>query len=180
MPELRLVTGGASTPSARDWLQQVYSKHGGSVLARCRYLLKDGTAAEDAMHEVFARALTSRDGFRAEASVLTWLISIATNHCLNVMRAERAQWRDQYAQLQVVREVATDDAGRAETRQFIRQALEKFDLETQQAVVHAWVDEMTLEEIAQALDRSVPTIRKRLQQFARVTGKTLMALGEVS
>ena len=178
MAPLQLVTGKADGATGREWLQQVYSQHAGSVLARCRYLLKDTAAAEDAMHEVFAKALTSRAGFRADASVLTWLISIATNHCLNVIRSEKAEWKTKYAQVEAVRETGSDDVERAEARNFVRQALMKFDLETQRAVIHAWVDEMTLDEIAALLKRSVPTIRKRLQQFARVTGRQLATLGE--
>ena len=54
-------------------------------------------------------------------------------------------------------------------RDLVRRALDAFDLETQSAVIHYWVDEMTLEEIAVLLDRSVPTIRKRLRDFAAAT-----------
>jgi RNA polymerase sigma factor (sigma-70 family) len=74
-------------------MRELYTKYGGSVMGRCRYLLKDATKAEDAMHDVFARALTHGDDFRAEASPLTWLMKIATNHCLNQLRSERAGWR---------------------------------------------------------------------------------------
>ena len=56
-----------------------------------------------------------------------------------------------------------------EQRDLVRRALQNFDLETQSAVVHYWVDEMTLEEVAQLLGRSVPTIRKRLREFAAET-----------
>ena len=42
------------------------------------------------MQEVFARAFTHVSEFRAEASPLTWLMKIATHHCLNELRSERA------------------------------------------------------------------------------------------
>ena len=44
----------------------------------------------------------------------------------------------------------------------MQKLLAKLDLETQQAVIHYYVDEMTLEEVAAAIGRSVPTVRKRL------------------
>jgi DNA-directed RNA polymerase specialized sigma24 family protein len=39
--------------------------------------------------------------------------------------------------------------------------------------IHYYVDEMTLEEVAALLARSVPTVRKRLGEFAAVCGKEL-------
>ena len=119
-----------------------------------------------AMQDVFARALTHWSEFRSEASPLTWLMKIATNHCLNQLRASRAPWREQ---------MESDAKGRSEghggpqvfeARDAVRKALSQFDLETQAAVVHYHVDEMTLEEVAALLGRSVPTIRKRLTQFS--------------
>ena len=70
-------------------MRELYAKYGGSVMGRCRYLLKDATKAEDAMHDVFARALTHGDDFRAEASPLTWLMKIATNHYLNQLHSKQ-------------------------------------------------------------------------------------------
>ena len=55
-PALKLIDGGQK--DRRAFLRELYSTHGGSVYGRCRYLLKDATKAEDAMQEVFARALT--------------------------------------------------------------------------------------------------------------------------
>lgn len=165
-PTLTLIDGGASRASGRAWLEVLYSTHGGAVFGRCRYLLKERTAAEDAMHDVFAKVLSNERQFRAEASPLTWLLKIATNHCLNVMRSSRAAWHRQYEQLQVVRGDSHDGANEMEVRNQVRRTLASVDLETQSAAIHYFVDEMTLEEVAALLERSVPTIRKRLQQFA--------------
>jgi threonyl-tRNA synthetase len=71
------------------------------------------------MQDVFAKALTHFATFRAEASPLTWLMKIATHHCLNILRAfgfddfkaylstqpekavgEAAQWRTAEAALE--------------------------------------------------------------------------------
>ena len=51
--------------------------------------------------------------------------------------------------------------------------LGKLDLETQQAAVHYFVDEMTLEEVAAAIGRSIPTVRKRLAGIAALAGRDL-------
>jgi RNA polymerase sigma-70 factor (ECF subfamily) len=170
-PALEVIDGGRTT--GRAWLQSLYARYGAAVFGRCRYLLKDGAAAEDAMQDVFARALVNESTFRAEASPLTWLMKIATHHCLNLLRAQGAAWRDRYADLQVARGEAVGGASALEARDTVRKSLARFDEETQQAVVHYYVDEMTLDEVAALLGRSVPTIRKRLRTFAEATGQAL-------
>jgi len=171
-PVLRVIQGGP-TEDRRAFLRELYTKHGGSVLGRCRYLLKDAAKAEDAMHDVFARALTHSDGFRAEASPLTWLMKIATHHCLNQIRGERAGWRSWFEREEAARPEGHGGQQSMETRDLVRRLLSKVDVETQQAVIHYHVDGMTLEEVAAALGRSVPTIRKRLETFAELGGEEL-------
>jgi len=152
--------GAESGPS----LAALYEKYAGAVHARCRYLLRTEAEAEDAMQEVFAKALAHLEGFRNEASPLTWLIAIATRHCLNVIRSKGAAWHEQYAAR--VRAAGEAGGGELDRRELVRQLLGRFDEETQAAAVLYHVDEMTLEEVAQALGRSVPTVRKRLAEFA--------------
>jgi RNA polymerase sigma-70 factor (ECF subfamily) len=54
-PALEVIEGGKS--AARAWLRVLYSQYGGAVFSRCQYLLKDPAAAEDAMQDVFAKAI---------------------------------------------------------------------------------------------------------------------------
>jgi RNA polymerase sigma-70 factor, ECF subfamily len=172
-PDLKLVPGGDAALDSRAVLRELYSKYGGSVFGRCSYLLKDRSKAEDAMQDVFAKALTHLGAFRSEASPLTWLMKIATHHCLNVLRAERAGWRERFERDERAK-TGSDDGPRAlELRDLVVKLLARFDLETQAAAIHYHVDEMTLDEVAAVLGRSVPTVRKRLEEFAAVCGKEL-------
>ena len=70
------------------------------------------------------------------------------------------------------------DMGKAEIFGIARQLLGKFDEETQEAAILYHVDEMTLEEVAAALNRSVPTVRKRLAEFASRARAELEGKGE--
>jgi len=168
-PDLQIITGGRDRAASLD---DLYRRYGASVHGRCRYLLRDAARAEDAMQEVFAKAWSNWEGFRAEASPLTWLMKIATNHCLNVLRAERAPWRRAFRLFRETAAAMTGPSG-LEDRETVRQLLGQFDEETQAAAVHYFVDEMTLEEVAQLLGRSVPTVRKRLETFAAASGKEI-------
>lgn len=167
------VIAGDGNDADREALRELYTKYAGTVLSRCRYLLKDRDQAEDALHDVFAKAMNHLAEFRREASPLTWLMKIATNHCLNVMRAERAGWKAVFERQEKARGEAHGGPQVLETRDWVRSVLGRFDAETQAAAIHYHVDEMTLEEVAALLGRSVPTIRKRLEHFARKSGREL-------
>jgi RNA polymerase sigma-70 factor (ECF subfamily) len=165
------VLNGGKVVDARATLRDLYERYGASVYGRCAYLLKDRAKAEDAMQDVFAKAVAHFQDFRAEASPLTWLIKIATHHCLNVMRAERAGWHQRFEREEKARSEGHGGPQLLEDREAVRKLLARCDLETQAVAVHYYVDEMTLEEVAALLGRSVPTIRKRLQSFSTISGQ---------
>jgi RNA polymerase sigma-70 factor, ECF subfamily len=171
---LEVLEGGRSA-DAREELHDLYKRYAGAVFGRCLYLLKDAARAEDALQDVFARALRNQQGFRNEASPLTWLMKIATHHCLNELRAERAGWRHLFERDARAAGEGSTAHQVMELREQLRTLLSRFDPETQAAAIHYHVDEMTLEEVARLLGRSVPTIRKRLQHFAKISGQELRA-----
>jgi len=175
-PAFQVLEGGLQEED-RASLRELYERYGPAVFGRCLYLLKDRARAEDAMQDVFARAMTHLHGFRAEASPLTWLMKIATNHCLNQVRGERAGWRSLFERQERARPEGHGGPSVMETRELVRTLLSRFDKETQAAAVHYHVDEMTLEEVAALLGRSVPTVRKRLESFARISGQELRSHG---
>jgi RNA polymerase sigma-70 factor (ECF subfamily) len=171
-PVLEALPGGSAADS-RAALHDLYSRYGGSVFGRCSYLLKDRGKAEDAMQDVFAKALVHAAEFRRESSPLTWLMKIATHHCLNLLRAERAPWHQRFRRQEQARGEGHGGPQLFEDREAVRKLLARCDPETQAAAVHYYVDEMTLEEVARLLGRSVPTIRKRLETFATISGQEI-------
>lgn len=151
----------------REAFRQLYERHAGHVYGRCRYLLKDEEAARDAVQDVFLKALDHGAGFRSEAQPSTWLIRIATNHCLNLIRMQRNKTRQAVAdgRLPVAAPQALWSVDRAERRELVRQILARVDDEVAAVAIHYFVDEMTQEEIGAAVGRSLPTVRKRLRAF---------------
>jgi RNA polymerase sigma-70 factor (ECF subfamily) len=151
-------------------LAELYEKHAGMVYGRCRYLLRDDEAARDALHDVFAKALRALPEFREAASPTTWLLRIATHHCLNVLRSRRAQWREQLVQLSKDRRTESEPP---ERRELVRVLLAAAPEEAQQMAVHYFVDELTQSEIGELMDRSLPTVRKRLREFLQAARDAL-------
>ena len=166
---LRVVTGGRAgeaavpgSPAGAGLLAELYEKHAAAVYGRCRYLLKDDAEAKDALQDVFVKVMRALDHFRAAASPSTWILRIATHHCLNLLRARKALWREQLNALQRERRLETEPP---ERRELVRALLAAAPEEAQEVAVLYFVDELTQAEIAQELGRSLPTIRKRLREF---------------
>jgi RNA polymerase sigma-70 factor, ECF subfamily len=143
-------------------LAELYARHAGAVFGRCRWLLRDEEAAKDATQEVFARALRALAEFREAASPSTWLLRIATHHCLNELRSGRARWREEAGRLA---ELRREDGVQPERRELVRALIARADPEEQEMAVMYYVDELTQAEIAAATGRSLPTVRKRLRGF---------------
>lgn len=161
----------------REILHDLYERYAGRVYRRCFYLLRNEDEAADAMHDVFLKALNNIDGFRAQASPLTWLTKIATNHCFNLLRAKRALWRQELVQMARV-EVAVEKGEQLqfERGQLLRAVLARCDDKVQELAVFYFVDEMTQEEIAELVGLSVPTVRKRIKLFLEQARRELAQL----
>jgi RNA polymerase sigma-70 factor (ECF subfamily) len=136
-------------------------------------LLGNPADAEDALQEVFIRAMRAQDTFRGESSPMTWLYRISTNHCLNVLRAGRRR----HAGMQKRASDASFDSHTSpesvEDLAAIREILPSFDRDVQELAVLYFIDGMSQQEAANATGLSVPTVRKRLNEFIEKAKKRL-------
>jgi RNA polymerase sigma factor (sigma-70 family) len=160
----------------RRALAELYLAHGPMVLRRARLLLRDEQAARDALHDVFVRAMHAGSEFRAQASPVTWLYRITTNHCLNVLRDERRRARLRARNLPTTA-IASGDA---EARVQIAQILRNVRPDLQEIAIYHLVDDMKHEEIAELLGVSRRTIGNRLDEFRADVARAFEAEVEAS
>jgi RNA polymerase sigma-70 factor, ECF subfamily len=64
---------------------QIVERHQANVLLHCSGLLRDSALAEDITQETFVKAWRGLSKFRGD-SMRSWLMRIATNGCLDVLR----------------------------------------------------------------------------------------------
>src|SRR4051812_16226699 len=65
-----------------DAVAALYRRYRAVILGRCRRLLRDAQAAEDATQETFMRVLRHATKAPAGDEALPWMLRIATNLCL--------------------------------------------------------------------------------------------------
>jgi RNA polymerase sigma-70 factor (TIGR02960 family) len=73
----------------REAFAALVEPHRAELQVHCYRMLGSLQDAEDALQETLLAAWVGLDGFEGRASVRTWLYRIATNRCLNLLRASR-------------------------------------------------------------------------------------------
>lgn len=140
---------------------QLYSRYGPMVLRRCRQLLGDDQAARDVMHDVFVQLLTRADQLTDQAPS-SLLFRIATNLCLNKLRAARRRPETIDSELLMDIAVTSDPAARSLARSTLDRLFRHEPEGTALIAVLHLYDKMTLEEVAAEVGLSVSGVRKRL------------------
>ena len=148
-------------------LAELYDRYSPVLYQRCLSILRNEEAAQDAVHETFARVLRNSDSFRQDSSPLTWMYRISTNYCLNQIRnAKTRQGKLDDHGLEIAGPGFTlPDAGEATDQARILALLSEADEETQRCVIHTYYDDCTRSEVAELVGLSVPTVRKRVNTF---------------
>ena len=70
---------------------ELYRTHYRQVRSLCRQLLGSAERAEDAAQEAFMRAYRGLDAYDATQPFGGWIMRIARNHCLDVLRRRRTE-----------------------------------------------------------------------------------------
>jgi RNA polymerase sigma-70 factor, ECF subfamily len=145
-------------------VEALYRKYGPMVLRRCRSLLGDEEKARDAMQETFVLLLRRKEALtdRAPSSLL---YCIATNCCLNVLRAERRRPELPGGELLDLIAGSDDVEGLGQARGLLDGVFAGEEPSTRAMAVLHYVDGLTLEETAARVGLSVSGLRKRLRRL---------------
>jgi len=132
--------------------------------------------ARDATQETFLSAFRNLRGFRGEAKVSSWLHRIAVNQCIT--RQRRAKVRSETALedeteangAQYSTPAHESPARTAESRErteIVRRAVNALPVDLRQVIVMKEFEELTFQEIAEALDLPLSTVKSRLYTALR-------------
>jgi len=132
--------------------------------------------AEEATQEAFLAVLECGARFDpARAAFRTWLIGVARNKTLHLLRKEPT--------LAPLDESAGDDTlwtelSRARTREMVRRAVLALPVPFREAVVLCDLEELSYEEAAEALGCPVGTVRSRLNRGRKALLDRLAPIGK--
>lgn len=140
-------------------------------------ILGSAEDARDATQETFVAAYKNLRGFRGEAKVSSWLHRIAVNQCISRQRRARVRAETGIeAELEAAGErflstpAHASPAKAAESRQrteAVRRAVGALPHELREVILMKEFEELTFQEIADALNIPLSTVKSRLYTALR-------------
>jgi RNA polymerase sigma-70 factor (ECF subfamily) len=159
-----------------DGIAAAHRAHRSWLLRRCRALLGDPGAAEDAVQETFLRAWAACHTFDPTAgpTLATWLGTIARNVAVDALRARAVRPRLAVeADERDDRPDATTAVDTALKRMVLLDALSTVSAEHRGVVLHAVVRDRPYADVAAALDIPVGTVKSRVHHALRGMRRSL-------
>src|SRR3954447_439846 len=157
------------------------------VLKLVSRFVNDAAEAEDVAQEAFLKAYRALASFRGESAFYTWLYRIAINTAKNALVANRRrpvdfnldlQDPDQYERQARLKDEDTPEGVLLtdEIRQVVERALEQLPEDLRRAIVLRELEGLSYEEIAEAMDCPVGTVRSRIFRAREAIDKKLKPL----
>lgn len=146
---------------------KLYKLTSNDVWFTCVSLLKDEDNAKDIMQETYITAFLKLDTLKDEEKFCGWLTAIATNKCKNKLKGKVEYQIDDEV---LITEAETDELmlpeeyiTKAEKRKVLLQIMEDtLSFNQYQVVLMFYFNELSIAEIAQALEISEGTVKSRL------------------
>jgi RNA polymerase sigma factor (sigma-70 family) len=164
--------------------ETIVDRYQGRLLGFCRQMLGSTEDAEDVLQEVFVNAYRAMLADEREINLRPWLYRIARNRSLNHLRKPTADAQESMDMVPAVE--ASSTAERVHNREEFRQLLSDVSKlpETQRsALLLREMDALSYEEIAAAMDTTVPSVKSLLVRarisLAEASQARLLTCGEV-
>jgi RNA polymerase sigma-70 factor (ECF subfamily) len=161
----------AGDASAFSELVQHYDRR---VFRMAKQITQNDDDAEDVLQEAFLKAYTHLDDFQGNSKFYTWIVRIAVNEALMKLRKRRS---DRSVPLdepidtgedEVPREIAVwednpeETYSREELAELLDQAVQSLKPAYRTVFVLRDIEEMSIEETAEALGLSISAVKSRL------------------
>jgi RNA polymerase sigma-70 factor, ECF subfamily len=157
------------------------------VLKLVSRFVNDAAEAEDVAQEAFLKAYRALPAFRGDSAFYTWLYRIAINTAKNTLVSNRRRPVDFDLDLQDPeqhdRQALLKDADTPEgvlltdeIRGVVERALEQLPEDLRTAIVLRELEGLSYEEIAEAMDCPVGTVRSRIFRAREAIDKKLKPL----
>ena len=164
--------------------EAIVDRYQGRLLGFCRQMLGSTEDAEDVLQEVFVNAYKAMLRDEREINLRPWLYRIARNRCLNQLRKPTADAQESMDMVPAVE--ASSTAEKVHNREEFRQLLvdvKKLPETQRSALLLREMDALSYEEIAAAMDTTVPSVKSLLVRarisLAEASQARLLTCGEV-
>lgn len=147
----------------RDAFAALYDRHSALVYGVARRMLGDGPAAEDVTQSVFLQVWSRPEAFRG-GNFAGWLVRVARNACLDLLRSSATRLREPELSEDVIADVETEEEVFANVRvEAVGAALAQLPTEQRSAIEIAYFEGLSYREVALRLGTPVGTVKSRIR-----------------
>lgn len=157
--------------------RELFDSYNKDVYRTCYYMLRNAQDAEDLCHDVFV--IVFRQDWRSVEHTRAWILRIAMNQCLNLLKRKQAQLK-KVSQVQLLQEQTTASVKSVDTIVLEKAAEEEWEALLRQlpeklmaVVTLRYIGELSLVEIAETLKIPVGTVKSRLHKALKIMRKKL-------
>ncbi|MGZ8386951.1 MAG: sigma-70 family RNA polymerase sigma factor [Rhodoplanes sp.] len=139
----------------------LYDRTSGRLFAICLRIARNRTLAEDFLQEAYARVWERSPQFDPQrGSALAWMIALTRNHAIDVIRTRgREVLSVDGTEFEVPDQPALAPAEARLDYPAIARALAELDAGPRRAIIHAYLDGMSYQEIGAALGIPIGTAK---------------------
>lgn len=176
----------AALQGDQDAFAELVNTYQNAVYNLCYRMLGERTEAEDAAQEAFIRAYMNLQRYDPARSFKTWVLSIASNHCIDRLRRRRLQWLSLDEPLPPNIMLSSDEPDpeeatiRDQRSQAIQALLNELSTEYRSAVVLRYWYDYSYAEIADILDTTESAIKSRLFRARQALADKLSTQSQAS
>lgn len=155
---------------------QLMHRYAGAVYNLTYRMLGNAQDAEDASQEIFLRAYTRLESFDRSRRFSTWLLSIASNYCIDRLRRRRFAWLtlDDVAYTMPSRERGPERTVLERERQDqVQSALRNLPDHYRLVLVLRYWQDLSYEEIAQVTGLTQSALKTRLHRARNMLAERL-------
>ena len=147
-------------------------------------MLNNSGEAEEAAQEAFIRAYTRLSSYNPEHKFSTWMLSITSNYCIDLIRKRRALllFLDEPLPAHPALQSEKSKGPEAqmvinEQQEMVQNLLQELPEDYREAVVLRYWHELSYEEIAEMMNTTVSAIKSRLFRARRLLAEIGVAQG---
>ena len=152
----------------QDAFAELVNTYQNAVYNLCYRMLGERTESEDATQEAFLRAYLNMERYDPARSFKTWVLSIASNHCIDRLRKRRLTWLSLDEPLPPNIHLSSDEPEpedatiHKERSQAMQNLLNELNTEYRAEVILRYWYDYSYAEIADILDTTESAIKSRL------------------
>jgi RNA polymerase sigma-70 factor (ECF subfamily) len=167
---------GAIAEGDHAAFETLMRRYNGKLFRIARSIVKDDSDAEDVLQDAYMDAYRHIDDFRGDSQVATWLTRIVINQALMRLRKEKRRsvivpFREpgsgeaERAEVDVADRTTESPSSRllrGEIRRILERRIDELPLSFRTVFIMREVEDMSVEETAEALGIAAATVRSRL------------------